>query len=137
MMFSILLNHPGIRVIIQEIEILQSVVDAIGSIMHFQPILLVSPAIVWAFQHFSSRNSVTSIMLMAWGIIEKKKAGHNAIHFPLENIDWFFNLFEQAISREPSISIFSGFEYNTSLPVQKSINIWLDHRVKLLTHPHH
>jgi len=74
-------------VILQEIEILQSVVDAIGSVMHFQPILSVSPAIFGVFWHLSSRNSITSTTLMAQGIIKQKKASHKAIHFQLKNIN--------------------------------------------------
>jgi hypothetical protein len=47
----------------------------------------VSPAIVWVFQHLSSRKSITSMTLMAWGIIEKKQASCKAICFQLKNIN--------------------------------------------------
>ena len=85
MMFS--LEPPRHRgMVIREIKILRSVADPIGSIAHFRSFLTVSPAIFWSFRHLSSRKSITSATLIAWGIIEKKKASCKAICFRLKNI---------------------------------------------------
>ena len=103
--FHSLKPHRHCRVIIWEIEILQSVVDSTGSVMHFQPILSVSPDIFWVFWHLSSRNSITGMTLIAWGIIEKKRPVTKPFIFDLKiSID-----FSTCLSRSSAENHLSQF----------------------------